>query len=85
MPHVTLSGVPNLPQQNLKTAVVVDAKYMFVAGPSAKTKSSARDEIFGEVFRNHLPTDMPTGTHSIHLCCDGYNPLSLKSLEQQHI
>ena len=35
----------NLPQQNLKTAVIVDAivdaMYLFVAGPSTKTKSSA--------------------------------------------
>ena len=35
-----VSTVPNVPQQNLKAAVVVDAMYLVVAGPSTKTKSS---------------------------------------------
>ena len=36
-----VSAVPNMSQQNLKTAVVVYAMYLFVAGPSTKTKYSA--------------------------------------------
>ena len=50
LPHVTLSGVPSMPQQNLKTAVVVDAKYLFVAGPSTKTKSSAPSQSASETI-----------------------------------
>ena len=50
LPHVTLSGVPNLPQQNLKTALVVDAMYLFVAGPSTKTKSSAPSQSASETI-----------------------------------
>ena len=45
------------------------------------------DETFGAVarlYRNHLPTDIPNGTDSVHFCCDRYNHLSLKSLEQHH-
>ena len=65
-------AVPNLPQQNLKTAV---RRWFF-----------HKDETFGAAkrYRNHLPTDMPTGTYSIHLCYDRYTNLSLKSLQQQH-
>ena len=76
-----VSAVPNLPQQNMKTAVVVDAIY------AVRRWSFHKDEIFGAVARrymNHLPTNIPTDTDSIHFGCDRYNPLSLKSLEQHH-
>ena len=76
-----VSAVRNLPQQNLKTAVVVDAMY------AVHRWSFHKDETFGAVarrYRNHRPTDMPTGIDSIHLCCNMYNSLSLKYLEQQH-
>ena len=56
-------AVPNLPQQNLKTAVVVDAMY------AVRRWFFHKDETFGAAakhYRNHLPTDMPTGTDSIH-------------------
>ena len=45
-----------------------------------------KDDTFGAVARRYrsMPTDISTGTYSIHFCCDRYNPLSLKSLEQQH-
>ena len=74
-------AVPSLPQQNLKTAVVVDAMY------AVRRWSFHKDETFGAVarrYRNNLLTDVPTGTDSIHFCCDRYNTLSLKYLEQQH-
>ena len=74
-------AVPNLPQQNLKTAVVVDAMY------AVRRCFFHKDETFGAAakrYRNHLPTDMPTGTDSIHFCYDRYTNLSLKSLQQQH-
>ena len=70
----TLSAVPNLPQQNLKTAVVVDAMY------AVQRWSFHKDETFGAVaqrYRNNMPTDIPTGTDSIHFCYNRYNPLSL--------
>ena len=70
-------AVPNLPQHNLKTAVVVDAIY------AVRRWSFHNDETFGAVacrYRNHLPTDVPNGKDSIHFCCDSYNHLSLKSL-----
>ena len=72
--------VPNLPHQNLKTAVVVDGIY------AVRRWSFHNDETFGAVARrytNHLPTEIPNGTYSIHFCLDMYNHLSLKSLEQQ--
>ena len=77
----TVSAVPNLLQHNLKTAVVVDAMY------AVQCCSFPKDETFGAVarrYRNHMPTDIPTGTDIIHFCCDRYNYFSLKSLEQQH-
>ena len=77
-----VTAVPNLPHQNLKTAVVVDAIY------AASRWSVLKDETFGAVarlYRNHLPTDIPNGIDSIHFCHDRYNHLSLKSLEQQHM
>ena len=77
-----VTAVPNLPHQNLKTAVVVDAIYAVCGG------SFLNDETFGAVarlYRNHMPTDIPNGTDSIHFCRDRYNHLSLKSLEQQHM
>ena len=61
---------------------------MIVAGPNAspfkvlreetgvKTKSSALSQSATETICRL--------TDNIHLCCDGYNPLSLKSLEPQH-
>ena len=76
-----VSAVPNLPQHNLKTAVVVDGMF------AVRRWSFHTDETFGAVARsymNHLLTDIPTGTEIIHLSCDRYNPLSLKFLEQQH-
>ena len=56
-------SVPNLPQLNLKRAVVVDALYTVCRW------SFHKDETFGAVagrYRNHLPTDIPTDTDSIH-------------------
>ena len=76
-----VSAVPVLPQHNLKAAVVADAIYV------VPRWSFHKDDTFGAVakrYRNHLPTDMPTGTDSIHFCCDEYNHLSLKYFEQQH-
>ena len=75
-------AVPNLPQQNLKTAVVVDAMY------AVRRWFFHKDETFGAAakrYRNHLPTDMPTGTDSIHFCYDRYTNLSLKSLHSNNI
>ena len=77
-----VTAVPNLPHQNLETAVVVDAIYAVCRCYFLK------DETFGAVarlYRNHLPTDIPNGADSIHFCRDRYNHLSLKSLEQQHM
>ena len=77
-----VTAVPNLPHQNLKTAVVVDEIYAVCRW------SFLKDETFGAVarlYRTHLPTDIPNGTDSIHFCHDSYNHLSLKSLEQQHM
>ena len=79
-----VTAVPNLPHQNLKTAVVVDAIYLY----AVCRWSFLKDETFGAVarlYRNHLPTDIPNGTDSIHFCRDRYNHLSLKSLEQQYM
>ena len=69
-----VTAVPNLPDQNLKTAVVVDAIYAVCRW------SFFKDETFGAVarlYKNHLPTDIPNGTDSIHFCRDRYNHLSL--------
>ena len=77
-----VTAVPNLPHQNLKTAVVVDAIYAVCRW------SFLKDETFGAIarlYRNHLPTDIPNGTDSMHFSRDRYNHLSLKSLEQQHM
>ena len=76
-----VSAVPNLPQNNLKTAVVVYAIY------DVHRWSFHKDETFGAVarrYRNHLPTDIPTDTDSIYFGCDRYYPLSMKYLQQQH-
>ena len=65
-----VSAVPDLPQQNLKSAVVVDA---------VRRWSFHKDETFGAVarrYRNHLPTDIPTDTDSTHFGCDRYHNLS---------
>ena len=46
-----------------------------------------KDEPFGAVVRhymNNLLTDIPTGTETIHFCCDRYTSLSVKYVEQQH-
>ena len=78
---VTVSAVPNLLQQNMKTALAVDAMY------AVRRWSFHKDETCGAVarrYRNHVPTDILTGTDITHFCCDWCNPLSLKSLEQQH-
>ena len=77
-----VTAVPNLPHQNLKTAVVVDAIIYAVC-----RWSFLKDKTFGAVarlYRNHLPTNIPNGTESIHFCRDRYNRLSQKSLEQHH-
>ena len=61
--ETVVSAVPNLPQHNLKTAVVVDAIY------AVRRLSFHKDETFGAVakrYRNHLPTDMPTAWHRQH-------------------
>ena len=70
-----VSAVPNLPQQNLQTAVVVDAVY------AVRRWSLHKDETFGTVAK-HYGNHLPTGTKSIHFCCDRYNHLIPKSLEQ---
>ena len=62
-------AVPNLPQHNLKTAVVVDAMF------AVRRWSFHKYETFGAVARrymNNLLTDVPTGTDIIHFCCDRY-------------
>ena len=72
-----VTAVPNLPDQNLKTAVVVDAIYAVCRW------SFFKDETFGAVarlYRNHLPTDIPNGTDSIHFCRDRYNHLSVQHM-----
>ena len=77
-----VTAVPYLPHQNMKTAVVVDAIY------DVCRWSFLKDETFGAVarlYRNHLPTDIPNGTDSIHFCRDMYYHLSKKSLGQQHM
>ena len=76
----SVSAVPNLPQQNLQTAVVVDAMY------AVRRWSFHKYDTFGAVARRYrnMPTDILTGTDIMHFCCDRYNPLSLMSLEQQH-
>ena len=54
-----VSAVPNQPQHNLKTAVVVGAMY------AVRRWYFHKDETFGAVarrYRNHKPTDIPTGT-----------------------
>ena len=66
-------AVPNLPQQNLKTAVVVDAMY------DVRRWFFHKDETFGAAAKR-----LPTGTYSIHFCYDRYTNLSLKYLQQQH-
>ena len=76
-----VSAVPNLPQQNMTTTMVVDAIY------TVRRWTFHKDETFGAVarrYRNHMPTDISTDMDSIHFGCDKYNPLSVKSLEQQH-
>ena len=60
-------AVPNLPQHSLQATVVVGAIY------AVRRWFFHKDETFGAVakrYRDHLPTDMPTGTDSIHFCCD---------------
>ena len=79
-----VTAVPNLPHQNLKTAVVVDAIYAVCRW------SFLKDETFGAVarlYRNHLPTDIPNGTDSIHFCRDRFgrkmsNELSFTQMTQ---
>ena len=58
----SVSAVPNLPQQNLQTAVVVDAMY------AVRRWSFHKDDTFGAVARRYrnMPTDILTGTDSIH-------------------
>ena len=71
----------NLPQQQRKTAVIVDAMH------AVRHWSFHKYETFGAIsqrYRNNLLNDVPDGTAIIHFCCDRYNPLSLKSAEQQH-
>ena len=75
-----VSAVPTLSQHNLKTAVIVDAMY------AVRRWTFHKYDTFGAVARRYrnMPTDITTGTDSIHFCCDRYNPLSMKSLEQHH-
>ena len=75
-----VSDVANLPQHNLKTAVVVDAMY------AVRLWSFHKDETFAAVaprrYRNHLPTDIPIGTDSKHFCCDQQGKLRSVSITQ---
>ena len=68
-------------QQNLKTAVVVAAIYAVRRWVFHKDETNFA---VGRRYRNHLPSDIPTDTDSIHFSCDRYNPLSLKYVEQLH-
>ena len=63
-----VSAVPNMSQQNMKTPVVVDAMYLFVAGPSTKTKYSA---LWQSATETICRLTCRLAQTAIHLCCDG--------------
>ena len=75
-----VNSVPHLPQEEHKTAVVVDDMY------NIRHWSFQRDETFGDIARRYLCNllkDVPDGTKIVHFCCDRYSPIGLKSSEQQ--
>ncbi|KAJ4933448.1 hypothetical protein JOQ06_030276 [Pogonophryne albipinna] len=75
-----VSSIPDLPKDCLKTAVVVDAM------SAIQHWSFHRGQGFGviaERYRHLLLIDVPPGTDIIHLCCDKYSTISLKSAEQE--
>ncbi len=65
-----VSSVPHLPQDQRKTAVVVDAMY------AVRHWSFHKDETFGAIarrYQHNLLADVPDGTDIIHFCCDRYS------------
>ncbi|KAK1903960.1 Calmodulin-regulated spectrin-associated protein 3 [Dissostichus eleginoides] len=75
-----VSSIPDLPQDCLKTAVVIDAM------SAIRHWSFHTGEGFGviaERYRHLLLNDVPPGTDIIHFCCDRYSTTSLKSAEQE--
>jgi len=75
-----VKAVENLPESELSTDVLVDAMY------AIRKWSFVKGELFGTIakrYKQKLFNDVPAGTKSIHLCCDRYRDVSLKSVIRQ--
>ena len=75
-----VSSILDLPQDCLKTAVVVDAmstiRHWFL-------DTGEGFGVIAERYRHLLLNDVPPGTDIIHFCCDRYSTTSLKTAEQE--
>ena len=73
--------IPDLPTEDRKTAVVIDAMY------AMRHWSFLKGEAFGTIaerYQRLLLNDVPAGTEIIHFCFDRYSGPSLKTAEQEH-
>ena len=60
-------SVPDLPREQRKTPVVVDAMYV------VRRWLFHNDETYGAIarrYKNNLIKDVPAGTSIVHFCCD---------------
>ena len=75
-----VTSIPDLPQNDKKTAIVVDAMC------AIRQWSFHKGERFGTIaerYKHLLLNDVPAGSEIIHFCCDRYSESSLKSAEQE--
>ena len=74
-----VATTPQLPEDDSRVSVVVDAMYLI------RRWSFLKIESFGaipEKYLHLLLSDIPINTHSIHFCCDRYSG-NLKEAEQE--
>ena len=79
--ETNVSCATELPTEERKTAVVVDAMH------AIRQSSFQQEETFGAIarrYKHNLLNDVPPGTEIIHFCCDRYSRNSLKMAQQQH-
>ena len=79
--HTKVTIIQELPKDERKTSVVIDAMY------AIRHWSFQKGEAFGAIaerYQRLLLKDVPPNTDMIHFCCDRYSGPSLKTAEQEH-
>ena len=72
-----VTTTPQLPEDDSRVSVVVDAMYLI------RCWSFLKGESFRAIaYKYLLLSDIPINTHSIHFCCDRYS-VNLKEAEQE--